>query len=405
VGRARTLGLAGVALTAAFGALSAFSVAPAGRELRGPPEIVECAGADAIDFGCYQRRYRAMVASQGARIAIRDLSEQSARVGYVRAACHQLMHGIGRDAGRRDGIRAFGDGAESCSSGFYHGVVEAVMSRIGAPRIAREAARVCAAFRERGRHGAAHYNCVHGMGHGFMELHAGDVFRSLKACGVLPDRWEQRHCEGGVFMENLTASANPERPSRHLRPDQPLYPCTAVARRYKHDCYMKQTAYALYLRDDDFGAVFALCGASPDVAFRPDCFQGVGGDASIRASKYITGARATRAAVRRLCRLGPDRAARRNCVIGAVTVIVRDGASQTANPVAFCSAFREAELRAACAQAHLKTARALATEADERQNRVAFRGHGPRLLCQAADRLETTSARTSAQQDDRRDVR
>ena len=43
---------------------------------------------------------------------------------------------------------------------------------------------------------------------------------------------------------------------------------------------MKQTAYALFVRDDDFGAVFELCAASPDVAFRPDCYQGLGGDAS-----------------------------------------------------------------------------------------------------------------------------
>jgi hypothetical protein len=403
VGRARTLGLVGAALTAVLVPLTAFSAGPGARESRGPPAIVECAGADAIDFGCYQRRYHAMVAGKGARAAIRDLSERSTRVGYVRAACHQLMHGIGRDAGARYGIRAFRDGAESCSSGFYHGVVEAVMHRIGAAEIARDASRVCTSFRERGRHGMAHYNCVHGMGHGFMELYASDVFRSLRACGMLPDRWEQRHCEGGVFMENLTASADPKRPS-DLRPDQPLYPCTAVARRYKHDCYMKQTAYALSVRGDDFGAVFALCAASPDVAFRPDCYQGVGGDASIRASKYITGARATRAATRRLCRRGPGRAARRNCVIGAVTVIVRDGASQAANPVAFCAAFGEADLRAACARAHLQTVRALATDLDQRLSKVEFGGHSPRLLCEAADRLEATSARTSPQQDDRRDV-
>jgi hypothetical protein len=365
-----------------------FAVRDSG-ERGGTPAIANCTGAERIDFGCYQRRYRAMVAVRGPRAAIRDLSARSTRVGYLRAACHQLMHGIGRDAGRRRGIAAFDQGDESCSSGYFHGVVEAVMARLGPTAVRRDADRVCAAFRKSRRAELPLYNCVHGMGHGFMELNAGDVFASLDGCGALQSRWERRHCEGGVFMQNLTAMADPRQPSRQLRPRQPLYPCTAVAARYKHECYMKQTAYALYVHDDDFGAVFRLCAASPDVAFRDDCFQGVGGDASIRASKYVTGPAAKRATVRALCRLGGGPAARRNCVEGAVTVIVRDGATQATNPVAFCASFAEAGLRAACSRAHLRTARQLTRGGSER---VAATGESPRMLCQTAARLETTSA-------------
>ena len=58
-------------------------------------------------------------------------------------------------------------------------------------------------------------------------------------------------------MENLTALESPTRPSTSLRPDRPLYPCTAVAPRYKTSCYLKQTAYALYVRDDDYRLSFA----------------------------------------------------------------------------------------------------------------------------------------------------
>jgi hypothetical protein len=367
--------------------------------------IPDCRGADVIDFRCYQRRYRAMAAVRGAGPAIRDLRERSARVGYLRAACHQLMHGIGRDAGRRFGISAFAQGDDSCSSGFFHGVVESVMTRAGAPRLRRDATGVCAPFRESGPHGIAHYNCVHGMGHGFMDVYDGDVFRSLDGCGELPDGWERHHCEGGVFMENLTSVAKPRSPPGHLRPERPLYPCTAVAPRYKHECYMKQTAYALYVRDDDFGAVFAMCAASPDVRFRPDCYQGLGGDASIRASKYLTGAAATRGATRALCRLGPDRAARRGCVVGAVTVIVRDGASQATDAVAFCGSLRERGLRAACSRAHLKTVQDLTSDGGPRRSAADLGGHGPALICRFANRLETASTRAPVQQDDGRDVR
>jgi hypothetical protein len=354
----------------------------------GPPPIARCDGAAAIDFTCYQRRYRELVAARGPRAAIRDLNNRAQRVGYVRAACHQLMHGIGRDSGRQLGLSAFDPGDETCSSGFYHGVVEAVMARVGAARVVDQAEHVCAPFRARGAHGMANYNCVHGMGHGFMEVFGGDVFRALEGCAALPDSWERHHCEGGVFMENLTSMSEPTRRAHHLRPERPLYPCTAVAARYKHECYMKQTAYALFVRDDDFAAVFRMCAATADVGFRDDCEQGLGGDASIRASKYVTDPAARRSAVRALCRLGRDRAAERNCVIGAVTVIVRDGASHVANPSALCASFREADLRAACARAHLTTVQELTSEPGARRDRADSGGDSPQLLCRTAARLE-----------------
>ena len=203
------------------------------------------------------------------------------RVAYLRAACHRLTHVIGRAAGSRSGLRAFEQGDDTCSSGFYHGVVEAVMAERGLRAVQADPRSVCAPFRRRARRGLAHYNCVHGMGHGFMGLVGSDVFRSLEL-RLARDRWEREHCVGGVFMENLTALSNQRRPSRNLRPEEPLYPCTGVARRHKHECYMKQTAYALMVRNDDFEAVFRLCARSADAGFRTDCYQGLGGDASIR---------------------------------------------------------------------------------------------------------------------------
>ncbi|MEA2467665.1 MAG: hypothetical protein QOJ57_1791, partial [Thermoleophilaceae bacterium] len=385
MGAALTHRLAGAALAAAV-VLVAWLAPGEAREPHAAPLIAGCTGAERIDFRCYELRYRAMTIARGPRVAIRDLDERARRVGFLRGACHQLMHGIGREAGRRSGLGAFGDGDNSCSSGFFHGVVEAVMRRAGAASLRRNASSVCAPFREREPRGMDHYNCVHGMGHGFMDVHGGDVFRSLAGCARLRSAWERHHCEGGVFMENLTSVSKPRRPPGHLRPERPLYPCTAVAARHKHECYMKQTAYALFVRDNDFGAVFRLCARSPDVAFRPDCYQGLGGDAAIHASKYLTGAAATRNATRALCRLGPGFAARRGCVVGAVTVIVRDGASQATGAVAFCRSLRDPRLRAACSRAHLETVQDLTSGSGARRAATA-RGRPlrPALICRFAD--------------------
>jgi hypothetical protein len=349
--------------------------------------IAECAGTASLDFGCYQRRYRGMVAERGVRAAIRDLTDRRERVGYLRAACHQIMHGIGRQAGGAYGIAAFGLGDDSCSAGFPHGVVEAVMARIGVRRILGGAPGVCASFRRRRSRSLDLYNCVHGIGHGFMALYRGDVFRSLRGCDELPSRWERDNCSGGVFMENLTAMSNPTRPSTFLRPREPLYPCTAVQRRFKRECYLKQTAFAFYVRDSDVAAVFAMCAATADSGFREDCDEGLGGDVSIQANKYVAGETTKRATIRSQCALGlargRGRASVRACVTGAVGEIVRDGATDETDVAALCASFEEKDLRAACTRAHAETVRDFPAVTG-RPGDFAVREPDPVALCVAA---------------------
>ena len=120
--------------------------------------MVACEGAAALRFDCFERRYVALVRARSAGAAPRDLARERARNGYVRAACHQLTHRAGRAAGAIDGIRAFDDGDPLCSSGFYHGVVEAVMARIGSQHVVERAVSICSGLRTRDPRSADHYN-------------------------------------------------------------------------------------------------------------------------------------------------------------------------------------------------------------------------------------------------------
>ena len=375
MGRAtrRRLGLVTLTAAASLG-IAVPSPAPVA------PGIPRCTGAGEIDYRCHEARSRAITRARGPGAAVRDLARRAARIGYVGAACHQLIHGIGRDAGRARGMAAFAEGDDSCASGYHHGVVEAVMARAGP----QQAETVCAPLRARARHGAAHFNCAHGLGHGFMEAFGDDLPRALGACAALRDRWEGDHCARGAFMENLASVGRP-RPS--LDPRRPLYPCTAVARRFAHECFLEQTAYALYVHGDDFAAVFRLCDRVPARAGRASCRQGLGGDATVHASKFVRGRVAQRATTRALCRLGPSRAARRQCVTGAVALTVRQGGSTTSRPSALCAGFREPDLRRACSRAHLVAAREVA-------GRPGGAGEGPAaLLCRRAEAVEGAPAR------------
>ncbi len=196
--------------------------------------VTDCSGASKLDFACHQERYRALVLDSGVEAALADLKDERERNGFVRAACHDLTHVIGRTAVELYGdlAGAYSRGDPICSAGYYHGATEPVMAEIGADKVLEEADTVCADLRENQRYSTYHYNCVHGMGHGFMGVYESELFESLHACDALTERWEREHCYNGVFMENLTAMDNPSRPSKYLRADQPLYPCTEVETRY-----------------------------------------------------------------------------------------------------------------------------------------------------------------------------
>lgn len=216
-----------------------FAVGAGPRVIAAPAP--ECTGAQALSSACLVARYETLTRTAGAQAALADLVERRKTNSYLDLACHQLTHVVGRTASQRLGAAAFREGSDRCASGYYHGVTEGVMTAIGADRIVDEAQAVCGAFREDQGFSYLHYTCTHGMGHGFMAVFGNDVFQSLTGCEALAETWERQHCYSGVFMENLSSMDDPERPSIHLRPDEPLYPCTAVEDRYKAECYVKQT--------------------------------------------------------------------------------------------------------------------------------------------------------------------
>ena len=326
----------------------------------GASHIPECSGAESLDVGCFAARYEALTRVAGVEQALSDLAERRETSGYLGSACHQLTHVVGRTAGQIHGGAAFDRGSDLCASGYYHGVVEAVMINIGADKILEQARGVCAEYREADDRPYLYYNCIHGMGHGFMAVFDSDVFESLSGCDALSDPWEQRHCYGGVFMENLSAILHHSRPSKYLRPAEPLYPCTAVAARYREECYREQTAYALYVRNDDYAAVFRLCRDEADEDFRAACYEGIGGDATIMSSKYVSGLEEQVGTVRQLCLLGPDHDARASCVAGAVTTIVADLGGEDRKARALCAVL-EPELAEACETARQDAHREVST--------------------------------------------
>jgi hypothetical protein len=306
----------------------------------------DCSDASTTDYVCYQKRYQALVHDYDVEAAFAELKDEYTTNKFVRSNCHQLTHVIGRAAGELYGgiSGAYGRGDPFCTGGYYHGVMEAVVAEVGADKILNEANMLCADLRVQ-RYSDYHFNCVHGLGHGFMGILENELFESLRTCDVLVDGWERENCYGGVFMENLRAKDNPSHTSEYLKADQPLYPCTDVETKYKNLCYQMQTSYALEAQDNDFAKVFALC-ATYENNLRPACYQGLGHDAAWQSIGQNIPDVAEPGFTSMMCMLGGGFEARSNCVVGAIKYFT-DHYRSDAQARALCGFF-DPSLRVVC---------------------------------------------------------
>jgi hypothetical protein len=335
-----------------FGVLAASGLLALGIFVLGPSYVAaDCAGASASDFACYQQRYQGLVRNSGVEAAFDELKHEYGKNGFVRSNCHQLSHVIGRAAAERYGdVRTSYDRGDSfCGSGYYHGVMQALVARIGANRILEEADALCSEeLGERQKYSLYHRDCAHGLGHGFMNVLENELFDSLQVCDSLTDGWEREHCYTGVFRENVQAKDDPSHPSKYLKADQPLYPCTAVETRYKKSCFRRQPMYALWAQGNTFSKVFDLCAQVED-DFRPACYHGLGRSAFFQSIEQQVTDVAQADSTRILCMLGEGYEATSNCIAGAVRTFIYYNRGD-ARDEAFCGSF-DADLRAVCRRA------------------------------------------------------
>jgi hypothetical protein len=274
-----------------------------------------CAASNTVTYSCYKKQLAGITNKQGPEAAMALMKKEYNQSSYVKSQCHQLTHIIGRTAldKYKDIADTYAHGDQFCWSGYYHGAMEEIALKNGYDYIIKNANEICKPIAAKGEYSFYHYNCVHGLGHGFMFVKDGDLFASLSACDAIKNDWERTSCYGGVFMQNIMNEQTPDNTakvgSKFLKSDQPMYPCTAVAYKYKNQCYLMQTSYALQTVSYDFSKVFEMCG-QVDTDFKDTCYTSLGRDAS---GNSVSNADTTRTT----CLLGPNEESQRYCVHGA----------------------------------------------------------------------------------------
>jgi cytochrome c553 len=260
------------------------------------------------DFECYEQAFANIAYEQGPKAALARFDTAIARPGPIEANCHRIVHAIGAGAlAHFDGAvgKAFVAGSASCTSGYYHGILERAFLGIDEEGELGPAARRFCAGRQIRRSEFIAYQCVHGLGHGLMIYTGYDMPLSLKTCDRLASDWDRRSCTGGVFMENLQTTYGAR--SRWLKGDDLLYPCNTIAERHKHYCYDLASSRILQATRYDFDRVAALC-RQAERGYVETCYQGMGREASGQT-------RLDPARIHAICRRA--RAMTKECILGA----------------------------------------------------------------------------------------
>jgi hypothetical protein len=197
---------------------------------------------------------------RGLRAAMDELERQVNADPRVSARSHPLAHALGRYA-----TQIYGSPAEAMkhcrdilSGGCYHGALETVLDskRDATPK---ELMSACDADMPAG----VRYQCLHALGHVLNAVLDHNLFRALASCDALGPVTDREMCYDGVFMENMVLAAeqvsgrrgvalgqhNAARHAAFLKAGDPLYPCNAVAPRYRERCYQMQTSGMLGFRE------------------------------------------------------------------------------------------------------------------------------------------------------------
>lgn len=303
-------------------------------------EDVEIEELECGEWECYEKHYQKLVSEQSVDAAFADLKKRYYEDSYVRGDCHQMTHVIGRAATAKypSVSEAYIRGDYFCWSGYYHGIMEGILSKLTPEEVVVKLNDFCQDIPGKEAYSFDYYNCVHGMGHGLMFITAHEIFESLEKCDLFTGNWERQSCYGGVFMENVIADGK-NHITKYLKTDDPVYPCNAVDEKYKNQCYLMQTSYMLRVLDYDFKKVFDLC-EQADEAYIDTCYTSLGRDASGLTTSDV-------ARTRELCLVGKDFRQRSNCIIGAAKDFISYHHSDTQAKL-LCETLPDQELQDLC---------------------------------------------------------
>jgi cytochrome c553 len=169
---------------------------------------------------CFRQAFANVAYRDGPTQALDLLAKDDISLPSVHADCHQIAHAIGHGGlahYKGNAARALSQGAMTCNSGYYHGVIERAFAGVPRERVLRIARGLCTG-RAVTREEFLLYQCVHGLGHGLMIYSGLDLPWSLKVCDRLRTHFDRVSCTARDGDLALPAQERPDLSLQRRRP-------------------------------------------------------------------------------------------------------------------------------------------------------------------------------------------
>lgn len=249
-------------------------------------EIEKCMNLGTEKNNCYIEFVNEYAQGKTIKDVLRDLEIARTQNTAIENDCHPMTHAIGRYA--LDVYGNVGDAFQECDftchSGCYHGVMERMFFseeeiKQGNKHLTYEGLEakvpgICDKSNFDNPTVSIIFQCLHGIGHAILFSVNYDLELALSGCDLLSTQYDRSSCYGGVFMENVTAF---EKDKRDLDPNDALYPCSKLDKKYLSDCYLMQTSI-MFEYNLNHGQIAEECKKAGD--FVSTCFVSLGRDSS-----------------------------------------------------------------------------------------------------------------------------
>lgn len=282
-----------------------------------------CQGSVDARRGCVERALYGVLERSGVARAMGTLDLLAEQEPDVRREAHGLAHALGIAAYRGPETLAatFASCPSTQISGCHHGVIQGYfldLARRSGPVTGAGLDALCQPHRG---NSPLFGECTHGIGHGLMALLDHQVPPALERCDLMSVPQSRENCYGGVFMENIVGVTHPEHTAeshaaisressaghegmdhgsaagghgahgpapagtwKPLDADDPLYPCTAVAEKYRSQCYLIQTSAILPRVNGDPARTAEICAKAPG-RMAQVCYASLGRDLTAYAGR------------------------------------------------------------------------------------------------------------------------
>lgn len=231
---------------------------------------------DFVKIGSDEKKVEEWVFMVGGEKFMQELVLDSE--GGSKIDCHQEAHFVGRIAYKFEAKKVFKKPNYNCHSGFLHGAMEAFIAENKGQNLVDQVYKLCQNFETQ----FGKFECLHGIGHGFLAYEDYDLPEALKLCQNLPSDYSKDTCLGGLFMENIMVASGKGAVSGHATnwvSNDPYFPCNGIDKSYQiqFQCYQMQTSRMIQLSNYDFNFISQACQGAPKNMISV-CFTSMGRD-------------------------------------------------------------------------------------------------------------------------------